>query len=83
MSVIGGAYCILEGRDNYIYIILNIRIILYYGINNKINLILLSILKKNILNNLYLLNNCKIYNNDGNHIIKHYIYVWLLVNILN
>jgi hypothetical protein len=75
MLIVGEVYYILKKKNNYIYITLNIRIILYYKIDNKTNLILLLILGESALDSLYSLNNCKIYNNNGGHTIKYYIYI--------
>jgi hypothetical protein len=83
VPVVGGAHCTLEGRDNYIYAALDIRIILYYKANNKTNLILLLILGDNVLDNLYLLNNCRIYGDNGGYAVGCCIYIWLLISILD
>jgi hypothetical protein len=75
MPVIEGAYCILEGRGNYTYAILDIRIILYYGTDNKTNLILLLVLGEGALDNLYLLDNYRIHSDDRGHVIGRCIYI--------
>jgi hypothetical protein len=74
MPVVGGAHYILEGRDNYTYTTLNIKIILYCRANSKTSLILLLVLGESALDNLYLLDSCKIYGDDRGHTVGCCIY---------
>jgi hypothetical protein len=73
IPIIGGTHYTLEGRNNHTYIILNIKIILYYKTDNKTSLILLSILEENALDSLYLLGSRGIHSNNRGHTIGYYI----------
>jgi hypothetical protein len=80
--IVEGVYYILEGKGNYTYTVLNIRIMPYCETNSETNLILLSILGEDALDNLYLLDSYGIYGDDRGYVIKYYIYIWLLVSVL-
>jgi hypothetical protein len=82
MPIVGGAYYTLEEKSNYIYIALDIRIILYCGANNETSLVLLSILGEGALDSLCPLGSRRICNNDRGHVVRCYICAWLLVSVL-